>query len=301
MTDAAAVAEGLRGQADLYVALRRASGGLRGSQADTLLPAVIDALGDAPEAARLRAADGGLLRAVMRAGAGLAPVPGADAVRAALAGCDPAPVFDPDLAHARTMALPCNGERPDMPAFSDRASDAWFAAQGVGYGLGLYGEDRPVYRSAQFADAASPERRTRHLGIDVFAAPGTPVRAPLPGIVETVAFNADPLDYGHTLILRHDIRGAVFHTLCGHLAGTLPGLCRPGQAVAAGQVVAHLGDWPENGGWAAHLHLQVIADRLDQRGGNVFGVGHAGLWDVWQAVSPDPAPLLRLSPEAFRP
>ena len=45
-----------------------------------------------------------------------------------------------------------------MPAFSDRAFDAWFAAKAVPYGLGSYGEKRSVYATDQFADAASPER-----------------------------------------------------------------------------------------------------------------------------------------------
>jgi murein DD-endopeptidase MepM/ murein hydrolase activator NlpD len=181
-----------------------------------------------------------------------------------------------------------------MPAFSDRAFDGWFAATGAGYGIGLYGEDRDVYRSAQFADAASDERRTIHLGLDVFAPAGTSVHAPLDGVVDWVTYNADPLDYGHTLLLRHEVGGTRFATLYGHLAGSLPDLCRPGQAVAAGQVIAHLGDWHENGGWAAHLHLQVVADTLSQHG-NFFGVGHASLWPVWRQISPDPAPLTGLA------
>ena len=73
------------------------------------------------------------------------------------------------------------------------------------YGLGLYGEKRSVYATDQFADAASPERRTRHLGIGVFAAAGTPVYAPIAGVVEFATYNADPLDYGKTLILKHSL------------------------------------------------------------------------------------------------
>jgi hypothetical protein len=62
--------------------------------------------------------------------------------------------------------------------------------------------------------------------------------------------------------------------------------------------VAHLGDWHDNGGWAPHLHLQVIADLLGQHG-NFFGVGHRSLWPVWAAISPDPNLLLRLPPDRF--
>jgi murein DD-endopeptidase MepM/ murein hydrolase activator NlpD len=104
------------------------------------------------------------------------------------------------------------------------------------------------------------------------------------------------LDYGHTLILDH----GGFFTLYGHLGGSLPGLCRVGEAVVAGQVVAHLGDWHENGGWAAHLHFQIMTDLLEQRSGNFWGVGHQSLWDLWQAICPDANLILRLPEGVFR-
>jgi murein DD-endopeptidase MepM/ murein hydrolase activator NlpD len=292
------------GQRDLYAALGRAVAATRpasGAEAAALAQAIIAAApGEVGE--RLRSVDAGLLAAVARHAAGFEAVEGAARLAALLPRLPVAPMFDPDPVAAPTIAptiaLPTGGRRPAMPAFSDRAFDAWFAATGAAYGLGLYAEDRTVYETPQFADAASPERRTVHLGVDVFAAAGTPVRAPIAGVVETVTYNADPLDYGHTLFLRHEVGGLRFHTLYGHLAGTLPGLCRPGQPVAAGQVVAHLGDWHDNGGWAPHLHLQVIADLLGQHG-NFFGVGHRSLWPVWAAISPDPNLLLRLPPDRF--
>lgn len=298
---AAVVAAFDAGERDLYAALGRAVAAQN--------PATAQAAGDMARAAvaacggeagrRLRSVDAGLLAAVARRAGGYPAVPGADGLPALLAALPVEPMFHPDPSTARTTALPTGGQRPDMPAFSDRAFDAWFAATGAAYGLGLYAEDRTVYRSAQFADAASPERRTIHLGVDVFAPAGTPVHAPLAGRVARVAYNADPLDYGNTLILEHRVQGARFFTLYGHLAGSLPLLCEAGQAVAAGQVVAHLGDWHENGGWAPHVHFQIIADRLTQDG-NFFGVGHRSLWPVWQDISPDANLLLRLPAAAFR-
>ncbi len=273
---------------DLYAALARCMAAQAPADAGAAVATLLETLPPGPLRDRLHAVDAGLLAAVARVACGQDAVPGAAALPARLAAA--APVF-PGLP-GPALALPVT--TPGMPAFSDRGFDAWFAATGAGHGLGLYGEDRDVYRAAQFADAASTERRTIHLGIDVFAPAGTPVHAPLPGAVEWVAYNADPLDYGHTLLLRHD-GPQPFFTLYGHLAASLPGLCRPGQQVAAGQVVAHLGDWHENGGWAAHLHLQVVADTLAQRG-NFFGVGHASLWPVWRRISPDPAALLGLPP-----
>jgi len=297
--DIARIAASLIGQSDLYAALRRAGTGLGPAQAEDLLPALYAALGPAEEAARLRSVDQGLLRAVIRSGAGLPALRGAQIVIDHLAMTTPAPVFAPDIATSPHMALLTAGQMPDMPAYSDPAFDQWFATQGARYGLGPYGEKRSVYTAAQFADRASPERRMIHLGIDVFAPAGTPVHAPLPGRVASVSYNADPLDYGHTLMLEHEANGTRFRTLYGHLGASLPSLCQPGQIVAPGSVIAHLGDWPENGGWAPHLHFQIITDMLDQTDGNFFGVGHESLWDIWQQISPDPNLILRLPVSAF--
>ncbi|MDO9524917.1 MAG: peptidoglycan DD-metalloendopeptidase family protein [Gemmobacter sp.] len=278
----------LNGAPDLYAALRASGFG-----PDDLDRIVVEV--DAPTRARLGAVDQGLLRAVLRGGSSAA-----SPLRAALQMATVMPLFRPDIGAAGHMALPTGGQRPDMPAFSDRAFDTWFADQTVTYGLGLYGENRTVYATAQFADAASPERRTVHLGIDVFAPAGTPMFAPLAGRVRHVTYNADPLDYGNTLILDHDLNGLTFHTLYGHLGSTLPDLLAPGDTVAQGQLIAHLGDWGENGGWAPHVHFQIMTTMLEQTQGNFFGVGHSSLWDIWAEICPDPNLILRLPDAAFR-
>jgi hypothetical protein len=255
---------------------------------------------------RLDRIDPEFMIALFRRAAGFPATRAQVQVEAFLAGTEPLSPFKPDLRTSARMALLTNGERTDMPAFSDPAFDAWFAARRPEmlpegepfYGFGAYGERRSVYATDQFADAASPERRTRHLGIDVFAPAGTPVYVPLAGKVASVTYNADPLDYGHTLIIEHDAGGVPFWTLYGHLGGSLPGLCKVGERVEAGQLIAHLGDWHENGGWAPHLHFQIMTDMLAQQG-NFCGVGHDSLWDVWSDICIDPNLILRLAPETF--
>ncbi len=258
--------------------------------------------------ARTDTLDPDFLAALCRKAAGHDATPAAAEVRRFLekAGDIRPPL--PSLDGAARMAL-LTASLPDMPAYSDRAFDPWFDAQrpttlpaGEPFiGLGPYLEERAVYRTDQFADAASPERRTRHLGIDLFAPAGTALHAPLPGMVESVTYNADPLDYGHTLILRHETdRGTPFWTLWGHLDGSLPTLCKPGQKVAAGDLIARIGDWPENGGWAPHLHVQIMTSLLGLSGrGNFAGVGHASLIDTWSDICIDPNLILRQPPEAF--
>ena len=280
----------LNGQSDLYTALRSLGVG------DDALPAILDAC-DAATRARLLSVDQGLLRAIMRQSVGGSGA--ADSIRAYLTAASPLPLFQPDVANSTTLALLTEGQHPGMPTFSDHAFDPWFAAKGVTYGLGSYGEKRSVYETDAFADAASPERRTVHLGIDVFAPAMTPVYAPLAGQVLHVTYNPDYLDYGNTLILQHDAGGVPFYTLYGHLAASLPGLLAVGDIVAPGQLIAHLGDWHENGGWAAHLHFQIMTDMLEQLSGNFFGVGHESLLDVWKDICIDPNLILRISAEKF--
>lgn len=294
MPDYPAIAAQLSNQPDLYSRLFDAA-----SKGALELAAVLEVC-DAATAARLRSVDQGLLRAVLRAGSGQDAVEGGAAILAYLKTLIPAPLFLPEVNAGPSIALPTGGQLPEMPAFSDRAFDDWFARQNVPYGLGLYGENRTVYASDQFADKASPERRTRHLGIDVFAPAGTPVHAPLAGKVRHLTYQADPLDYGHVVILEHDGGPAPFFTLYGHLGASLPDLLRVGARVEPGQLIAHLGDWAENGGWAPHLHFQIMTSMLAQNDGNFFGVGHASLWDIWSQICPDPNLILRIDAARFR-
>ena len=303
-TDPVRIAAHIAGSVDLYGALRQA--GADAGQ-EVILADIIAALLKGhtvaqATATRLASVDRGLLRAVLRKGAGLPATTAAPAVRAYLESLQAAPLFLPPIGDSATLALLTNGQHPDMPAFSDPAFDAWFATQADGrrmYGLGSYFEKRSVYATPQFADVASPEWRTMHLGIDVFASAGTPVYAPLAGRVLHLSYNADRLDYGHTLILEHDAGGVPFYTLYGHLGASPPTLLTKGDTVTPGQLIAHLGDWHENGGWAAHLHFQVMTDMLDQNAGNFFGVGHESLSDVWAEICLDPNLILRLPEDKF--
>lgn len=278
-------------QTDLYAALR--ASGAAPEDLEALLAASPIAVQE-----RLAGIDQSLLRAVLRAGQGKEAIAGASVICAALKTAEIAPLMRPVPTRQNSIVLRADGSDPAMPAYSDPAFDSWFEATGASYGLGAYGEKRSVYASAQFADTASPERRTIHMGIDIFAPAMSPLYAPLPGVVRLVHYNADPLDYGHTLILEHEVGSLPLFTLYGHLAGTLPSLLQPGDHVAAGAPIAHLGHWHENGGWAPHVHFQIMTDMLDQTT-NFFGVAHESLWDVWQAICPDPDLILRLPAGMF--
>jgi 4-aminobutyrate aminotransferase-like enzyme/Ser/Thr protein kinase RdoA (MazF antagonist) len=170
-------------------------------------------------------------------------------------------------------------------------------------GVGRYNEPRLLYTSPLFGITLNPtaERRTVHLGIDLFAAPGTRVHAPLDGVVHAVAINTAPLDYGPLVILRHTTPdGLEFFTLYGHLRRDTFDTLQPGERLACGQQFASIGDVHENGGWPPHLHFQVIVDLLDH-GSDFPGVAPASERNVWTSLSPDPNLLLGIPAVRFPP
>ncbi len=180
------------------------------------------------------------------------------------------------------------------PVVAGQAMKAELAANGAAIGIGRYGEARLVYTSPHFT-AAHGERRSIHLGVDLFMPAGTPVCAPLAGTVHSFADNDVALDYGPTVILSHEPKpGLRFYTLYGHLSRASLNKLHIGQPIGAGQVFAWLGDAEENGGWVPHLHLQLITDMLGIEG-NYPGVALPSQRAVWEALSPNPSELAGVS------
>ena len=158
--------------------------------------------------------------------------------------------------------------------------------------VGGYDEERAIYSGPVFAAPDGAEARTIHLGIDIFEAAGTPVFAPLNGRVHSFQDNANPKDYGPTIILEHAVTSQLtFYSLYGHLSrDSLDGLI-VGKPVAAGEEVARLGEAAVNGDWPPHLHFQLILDMQDKRG-DYPGVFKKSEREQWKRICPDPAPLL---------
>ena len=209
----------------------------------------------------------------------------------------PSVVFDLSVASKFLSANPHTSETPQLVEAIFREMKNANAAVGVG----RYDEARLLYTSPIFGGSENPtdERRTIHLGMDLFTVPGTPVHSPLEGVVQSVAINSAPLDYGPTVILRHSTAdGLKFYTLYGHLKREAFDTLRIGQPIARGERFAAIGDVHENGGWAPHLHFQIIVDLLDQRS-DFPGVARASQRGVWTSLSPDPNLLLTIPEERF--
>ena len=170
--------------------------------------------------------------------------------------------------------------------------------QGITLGFGRFLEPRAFYLTDAFAgrEGDPRERRTIHLGIDLFEQPGALVRAPLAGHVKSVRDNDTRLDYGPTVILEHEGPAGPFWTLYGHLQRASVANLAPGDPVEAGQTIARVGPYPENGDWPPHLHFQIMTDLLDFEG-EFPGVALPRERSVWASFSPDPNLMLRLPGE----
>lgn len=180
----------------------------------------------------------------------------------------------------------------DTAAFA-QVVDQLLADQNATIGVGGYLENRVIYRRSQhFGPGTVPEARSLHLGVDVWLAAGTPVLAPLPAIIHSLADNDNFGDYGPTVILQHELEGTVFYSLYGHLSRHEWRALRPGQSLAKGEVFATVGPFPENGDWPPHLHFQLMAD-LQGRSGDFPGVAPLSERDEWAARCPDPNLILK--------
>ena len=99
--------------------------------------------------------------------------------------------------------------------------------------------------------------------------------------------NAHFGDYGPTIILQHDLAGKTVYSLYGHLSrASLEGL-HEGKAFRAGEKLAEIGPFPENGDWPPHLHIQLITDLLGHRG-DFPGVCSVANRERFLAICPDP-------------
>ena len=188
-----------------------------------------------------------------------------------------------------SLFLGGDGDGADLAVVTEKIFRQLQAADAA-VGIGRYNEDRVLYRHSPLFDGTA-ERRSVHLGIDLFVVEGTEIMAPLPGTIHSAADNAGLGNYGPTVILRHQLEGIEFHTLYGHLGRMSIERFEPGDRLAAGDPVGEVGDLQENGSWPPHLHFQIIADAVD---GVVDypGVAAPSDLDRYLELCPDPNLIL---------
>ncbi|TNF60648.1 MAG: aminotransferase class III-fold pyridoxal phosphate-dependent enzyme [Rhodobacteraceae bacterium] len=250
-----------------------------------------------------RRIDPALLRARLRAACGLPVVDGADRVMAWLEARrgDFAALIDADLAAAPLGSLAVDrSTEPQNPFDLTHAEAAVLGGDPTGTGgpwLGHYGEPRLIYTDPAFRKGPwkASDRRTVHMAVDIFAPAGTPVRAPLAGEVVMAEYREGALDYGGMIVLAHDTdAGDRFFTLHGHLDPEFLDRLSEGSRVAAGEAFCRLGAQDVNGGWAPHLHFQILMTTAGMAPAWP-GVADPDDLEMWRALCPNPAALMNLA------
>ena len=250
---------------------------------------------------------------VFRGACGLEPCPSAPAVRDWLAANTARfrPALPVDLRGPRVTRIDLSVGSLDLPRLETAIEPEALAVHvarrleeaDAEVGVGGYDEARLIYVTPLFAHPSNwlEENRTVHLGIDLFAPAGTPVLAPLDGVVHGLRNNRGQGDYGPTIVLEHQPpNGPRFYTLYGHLSARSLDSLRLGERVEAGDEIARLGTIAENGGWSPHLHFQVVVDMLG-RGGEFPGVAAPSERAVWTSLCPDPNLVLGIPTAACAP
>ena len=177
-------------------------------------------------------------------------------------------LFSNPLTTANSVALDLSANNKELTAsiYGDTSTFCDYITMKIDgkIGFGGYLEHRVVYESHENFATASEDYRNIHLGVDFWTTAGTPVFAPLAGEVHSFQVNPGSGNYGPTIILYHPAEN--IYSLYGHLAsGDLIPL-KVGAAIAAGQLLCHLGKPAENGGWPPHLHFQIIRDMQGWQG-----------------------------------
>lgn len=248
------------------------------------------------------------ISARLRSACGLPVVEGADRVLAWMNGARGsfANVIGADLTSAPMGSLAVDQSvEPQDPFAMTHDEAAQLGGDPAGPGgtwLGYYREPRLIYTDKAFRSGPwkASDRRTVHLGVDIFAPAGTPVHAPLRGKVVIAEHRADPLDYGGMIILAHDTpQGDRFYTLYGHLDPDFIEHLKTGTMIERGCAFCRFGAQSVNGGWAPHLHFQLLMT-AEGMAPSWPGVADPDDLKMWEALCPNPASLLNLEDEKTR-
>jgi 4-aminobutyrate aminotransferase-like enzyme/Ser/Thr protein kinase RdoA (MazF antagonist) len=253
----------------------------------------------------------GLAEAVVRDAFGVDPVPASTRVVEYLRRVKAYPVMGLDLETEPSIVLDLSIASPMLSGDSRENAEPLLTRRvfglmdeaGVRVSIGRYDEPRLLYTAPEFAlgGRAIDEHRTIHIGLDLFMPAGTPVYAPLDGVLHVCHDNDALLDYGPMIVLRHTTdAGLEFFTLYGHLSRESLKAHYPGRVIRAGDQIATLGAPEVNVGWTPHLHLQVITDLLGL-GTDFPGVARPSQRRVWTALCPDPNLLARVPADRFPP
>jgi hypothetical protein len=144
-------------------------------------------------------------------------------------------------------------------------------------GMGQFPVAGPSYYADDWLEPRPGPPPALHHGDDIVAAMGTPIRAPIDGVLKYDT--SDPLGYGLDAVVTGPDK--TFYILA-HMSATVTGLAT-GSAVKQGQVVGFIGQTGDATG--PHCHFEV-----HPQGG--AGVDPKAILDSWQKAAIAAAPAL---------
>ncbi|MFC3416624.1 peptidoglycan DD-metalloendopeptidase family protein [Algoriphagus hitonicola] len=159
------------------------------------------------------------------------------------------------------------------------------------FGFGGYLEQRAIYRRSEVFATAIADFRNIHLGIDIWCDAGTPVFCPWDGVIHSFQDNAGFGNYGPTIIVQHDLGERTLFSLYGHLFRKDLDSIKEGQHIRKGEILCHVGPYPENGDWPPHLHFQLMWDMMGNWG-DFPGVASQKDLETYAELCPDPNLIL---------
>ena len=190
----------------------------------------------------------------------------------------------PDISHISFENII---DLPDNVYVHDFESNNKFQDTSDSFSIGRYNEKRPnMYEG----DLFEKTKRFIHMGIDIGAPVGTPVKSFYDGEIFLFKYNDQKLDYGYTIITKHQIKGQNIYALYGHLSNSSLKNKNIGQKIYSGEVIAYLGSEEENGGWPPHVHFQLslIEPKICDLPGVVSEENH----NIALKIFPDPRKVL---------
>ncbi|MDN3204261.1 peptidoglycan DD-metalloendopeptidase family protein [Algoriphagus sediminis] len=204
------------------------------------------------------------------------------------------PIMGEDLTHENSLKMdfsPANEELKKVDLSSTEAFNRFVFGQlkseNKKFGLGGYLEKRAIYQRSDMFATKQEDFRNIHLGVDIWVEAGAEVFVPLDGEVVGVQDNKGFADYGPTIILKHDWEGKTLFSLYGHLSREDLKFLEVGQRVISGELLCHVGPYPENGDWPPHLHFQLMRD-MEKNSGDYPGVCSEREKEHFSKNCPDP-------------
>ena len=167
-----------------------------------------------------------------------------------MSGFQPVVPFDPRHERLAGIDLTASNASVTEEIFNDTEKFSRYINDkrketGAKYLVGGYDELRAVYSRSELFSAKDgdigTEPRRLHIGTDIWGDKGTPVYAPLGGMIHSFAFNNQDGDYGATIIIGHQLNGFPFYTLYGHLSLNDLNNAAYGRYVSRGELIGHFG------------------------------------------------------------